>query len=648
MTEKNASRTYQILKELLERNTCISVGALAKQYNCSERTIRTEVGYIKDILKKYNIELIHRKMKGYVIVPNESHEISEIRQKIMEETSIIPSNYSERIYYILKRILLSEDYLTIEQLSDELFVSRVSVTQSLKRVREILNEYHLNLENKPHYGLKIQGEEKDIRKCIIEHGINYSQLNFWDFKNYSDVQNLPFFKDIDLLKINHLIKAEIAKAGITFYDIFYNNLIIHIAVAIKRIQEKSYIEEFSIESEDLYINDIQVANQIAKQLSHEFHIDFPESEIHYIAVHLIGNKIADIDENRLFLDETYILVNKMLLLASKEFDIDFMSDNILKKDLYIHIKSALTRIHLGIQLHNPMIQQLKDNFPFPFEIAINVCYNKEIGLYELGEEELGYVVIHFAAAFERLKEKSAFKKKVLIFCASGIGTVRLLEAKLRNEFKDYIEITTSYDMTHINRVQEDYDLILSTIPLKNETCHVLCVSPIPTNDDMSHISKILMKTTRNRYYQIQEVFYPELFHIEDKAMSKNDLLLKISQDLYELGYVNHLFYDGLLKREEIVDTVIGSLFAIPHPLKNIALKNGIYVYISKEPIQWTEEKNVSVIFVLVIKRSEAKYFEKIYDLIVNIASDIENVHRIIDCHNFEDVIGVLNNIAKDE
>lgn len=647
MAEKNASRTYNILIDLLHRNSVISVGAFTNKYHCSEKTIRNEMKMIKEILKKHQVDLIYKKKQGYQIINHSYKSIEKIEQDIKKEFYSLPIHQSERVYYILKRFLLTDEYITIDELSNELFISRVSISQSLKRVREILEEYHLHLDNKPHYGLKLIGNEKNIRKCIIEHGIGEVSFNFLDEKNYRNIQNLPIFKDINLLRINQLIKEETAKAHISFYDAFYNNLIIHVAVAIKRIKDKNYIETFSIQPLDQYKEDILIANVITNRLEEEFDIVFPQSEINYIAVHIISNRIADIDENRLFLDETYILVNKMLLLASKEFDIDFISDDILKKDLYIHIKSTLSRLSFGIQVPNPMISQLKEQFPFAFEIVVNICHNKEIELYELNEEELGYVAIHFAASLERFKERSISKRKVLIFCASGIGTVRLLEAKLKNEFKNYIEITTLYDMSHLLQVQNDYDLILSTIPLKDPNVDVLYVSPLPTKEDMINISRTLLKKRRNLNYKISDIFQPELFSIYNEQQDKEELLKTLSQYLYERGYVDEKFYEGLLEREKIVDTGIGNLFAIPHPIKNVALKNGIYICILKKPIQWTKSKQVSVIFVLVIRRSEAKYFEKVYNLIADIASDIENVHKIIDCNNFNEVMDVLNFIAKD-
>lgn len=641
---KGLMRTHQILLDLLDRDTYISNQALSKKYNCSQRTIRSEIEVIKQILSTYGLEISTKKNMGYLIISNDKIDREVIKNDYLEEKCVVPETPDERTYYILKRLLMNEQYITISELADELYISKPSITHCLKRVKEILDQYQLFVENKPHYGLKVQGQEENLRRCIIEHGIQYNNLN--EVADYEDVQNTSFFSDIDFNIIHRIIQEEIKKENISFYEMYYNNLIIHIAVAIKRIRGESFIEECIIPDKDNFTLDVQVAHSIAESLGKEFDIVFPESEIKYIAIHLIGNKIASLSKKSLYLDETYILVNKFLLIASQEFDIDFMNDDVLKNDLYLHLKSALARMQLGISMKNPMIQQIKDNYPFPFEIVVSVCNNQELNLGELSEEEIGYVVIHFAAALERLKEKNknSQKKKVLIFCASGIGTVRLLEAKLKSEFKDMIEITSLCQMSNLKEVENDYSLILSTIPIEIECENLLVVNAIPTKVDLMNISRVLYKKNKGVKYQVQDVFHEDLFLIQNKKTNKKEILKLISEKLFEHGYVDENFYQSLLERENIVDTGIGELFAIPHAMKNVALKNGIFVCILKDPIDWSENKKVQILFVLVIKRSEAKNFEKIYDLIVQIASDIEIVNQFIDCCDYNETLNLLKKL----
>jgi lichenan operon transcriptional antiterminator len=77
-------------------------------------------------------------------------------------------------------------------------------------------------------------------------------------------------------------------------DIGLNNLIIHLAIACKRIQEENFI---SLYSEDLLEimehKEYEVAAEIVREIENAFKIRFPKSETAYIAIHLLGTKMLN-------------------------------------------------------------------------------------------------------------------------------------------------------------------------------------------------------------------------------------------------------------------------------------------------------------------------------------------------------------------
>ena len=635
--EKNESRIYKIINELFDRDSYISIGALAKKCNCTERTIRTDISCVQNILSEYGIKLLYKNKQGYLLENNKFEHIpSDLIKRIEENYGEIPDDYSTRVTYILKRLLKSFDYVKIDELAVELYTSRNTISVCLKKVREILLKYNLLLENKSHYGLKVTGDEISIRKIIYDYVIEDKSLNIQNSEN-KRLKEEGYFLGINVDFIYSLVKEEVNINGIKYFENFFNEMMINFLINIGRVINKKYISLDQINIDAVNINILRVAINITNQINEKMNIIFPESEIYYLASMLEANRILNIDSEKLYLDDTYFLVNKMLVIASKEFEINFAKDETLKYDLYVHLKSALKRLELGIQLHNPLVEELKDSYPFAFEITIFVCYNKEIGLYDLGKSELGYIVLHFAAALERFVEHSEINKKVLIYCSSGIGTVRLLESKLKREFKNLIEIDTIYDSSSLSYKEDDYDLILSTIPMEFNQEKVVQVSPILTSEDIAKISRKLFKLKNNKLYDISEVFHLNLFKIVDnkKEMTKEELLSTVILDLVDLDYVEDNFYNEIMEREKILDTVIGNQFAIPHPMRNIAKKSVIYICVLKNPIEWIENKPVSIVFVLSIKRNEAKFFKKIYELIAEIASDIEKVHKLSECNDYD-------------
>lgn len=58
--------------------------------------------------------------------------------------------------------------LKLEDLADEWFVSRGTLQNDMAEVRERLNRYHLTIETKPRYGMKLFGSELAIRTCLTD------------------------------------------------------------------------------------------------------------------------------------------------------------------------------------------------------------------------------------------------------------------------------------------------------------------------------------------------------------------------------------------------------------------------------------------------------------------------------------------------
>lgn len=59
----------------------------------------------------------------------------------------------------------------------------------------------------------------------------------------------------------------------------------------------------------------------------------------------------------------------------------------------------------------------------------------------------------------------------------------------------------------------------------------------------------------------------------------------ISSRLIKLDYVDSSFFEEVLKREQLSSTAFGN-FAIPHSMKMKAMKTGIDVVITRNPIAW--------------------------------------------------------------
>jgi len=203
----------------------------------------------------------------------------------------------------------------------------------------------------------------------------------------------------------------------------YLGLVIHVAIAVNRIRRQEIIEENPLMTDSLQNDqDYDLAKRITQSLEAEFKIQIPEIECAYICLHIKGSKIqqlnideksrSEIEESR----ELWDVVNEM---------IDCYDDSIaylLKQDeefviqgLIAHLKPTLVRLTNGMKIQNPLLEQIKQDYPVIFERCRTVAKVIEGRYgYEVPESEIGFLAIHFGAAEVRMESRKESWRKVNI------------------------------------------------------------------------------------------------------------------------------------------------------------------------------------------------------------------------------------------
>lgn len=645
METRQFSRKDEILLNLLEDSNNLSFSGLCIRFKVSERTMRKEIYDIKGILNKYELKLKKTKNKHYQIKcenDKDRENIELLKAKIKENYSKVHYEMkNDRLIYILQRLLLSQNFIRLNDIADEMYVSKSTISSDMKKVREILDDYHLMILNKPHHGMKVKGSESSIRKCILDYGLinedifsPNASLDIW-----SKIMN-----DSDYEIVKDILNKVISKPQFNAYKTFLNNLVMHTILAIKRIRSHCYVEQLYIQKGKQYEQEYQVAKQIAAGLNRALDLVFPESEINYLQFHLIGkqNEISDLGKY----DDLKYLTDRMLQTSSELYNCEFYNDSLLREDLFVHLKAVKSRLEVGTKLRNPMLEEIKSQYPFAFEIAVNSVKNDWNWMWMISDDEIGYIAVHFAASLERTYQKKKYNpKNVLLVCSSGVGTARLMEARLKQYFKTKINLVVFQSFMDVNEINYDaYDLVLSTVPMKVTKSNVMCIHAIPSYDEMRKINQKLFYR-EEKSFAIQDVFQKKYFLVRDCA-EKEEILKDICNQFYRDGIVEDGFYEAVLKREECSTTAVGNLVALPHSIKPLAKKSVIYTYILKNSIAWTKENEVQIVFLLAIKFKDSKWFTDIYDMIVRLVENKELVYRCIDCNNYEDFINVLYNIQR--
>src|SRR5471030_1456372 len=202
---------------------------LAKRLDVSTRTVRADITALNEIME-YGASFVHNRGSGYQLKIDDATLFSVLQQGANRRISPTPRTAPERVSYLLIRFLTSAFSLKLEDLADEWFVSRGTLQNDMAEVREHLARYHLSIETKPRYGMKLFGAELAIRACLTD----------LLFQLDGEEQTNPLLKTESLERealapLTDFMHQLLAQSSIQLTDEGEQYLILYCAVAIKRI-----------------------------------------------------------------------------------------------------------------------------------------------------------------------------------------------------------------------------------------------------------------------------------------------------------------------------------------------------------------------------------------------------------------------------
>lgn len=635
------NRTIAILRELLAVDSAITSEYLANVIQVTSRTIRNDMKELETLLSKYGASIKSIRGAGYKL---KIHDDKRFRKFLLEEfqseklkPSILPNSPEERVHYLMKRLLLTENFLKLEDLADELFISKSTVQNDLKDVKKILQTYGISFDVKPNYGLKVKGEEVKLRFCMSEYVFDRIQT---EYDLHSSQKSLIPIDEMKMIRA--IILEQIKENKITLSDIGLNNLIIHIAIACKRIIDGNYVILNNEELKDVTNQkEYGVANKIVREIEKRMKVAFPETEIAYVAIHLLGtrmirhlnNKVGDL---RNYIDkDIYRLTMEILDSIETKLTLGLKDDQELIVAIGLHLKPAISRYRYGMNLRNPMIDEIKSNYPIAFEAGIiaGMVLKKELEI-DIDENEVGYLALHIGAAIER-RAIHTEPKRCMIVCASGVGSARLLSYKLQSKFGAKLEIVGTTEYYKLNEVPFDsLDFIVSTIPIKESLpVPVIVVNTFLGGNDFEKVEKVL----EERKHGTLEYTKKELVFLQEKFETKEEVLYFLSEKLEKLGLVDSTFIDAVFEREALSPTSFGNLVAIPHPITQKTDSTFWAICTLQKPIEWGG-KRVQFICLLSIEKNSSTYLQKMYALLVKIVEDIQIVQQLLKCKTYDEFL----------
>ncbi|WP_179134067.1 BglG family transcription antiterminator [Halobacillus massiliensis] len=511
------ARERKIIDYLFGTDETVTVKEIAEELDVSTRTIHRDIKGVENILTSFDLHLEKKTGSGL-----EVQGAQENRKKLLETLrQQMPSDYTseERHVIILSRLLEAREPVKLFTLANELGVTVATISNDLDKIEDDLYGFHLTLLRKRGYGVEVQGNESKIREAIsflIMHHMD--ELDFIKILREnlgnSSAETVDTVSDqllglVDKEKLMLIERSvEQIRSSLTYdlADSAYIGLVIHLALALERIQQGEIIEiDENYLSQLRQTKEFSLASRLIDQLESTFELKIPEAETGYITMHLMGAKIRYNQDS--FLESTSLSVafkaKQLIDFISKEIGVNLHDSSHLLNDLVVHLKPSIYRIQQQMDIQNPLMDQIETDYRDLFRI-VEDAVKHVFPEFQFPKEETAYLVMHFASAL--LNDEQIQGVRVLVVCSSGIGTAKILAAKLNQEFKEIEEVdhVSLFDLKDIDRSK--YDLVVSTIGLVDFTNYIQ-VSPMLPGKDIQKIEHAIrrLKVTKQTDSQKESV-----------------------------------------------------------------------------------------------------------------------------------------------
>jgi len=629
------NRQIEIINLLSKRDDYITIGNISRIFDISQRTIRNDLDSIEYALKGYKGTL-ERKPRIGVKLTLDEREI----EKVLEMYNHKIYSTEERALFILI-IIMTKEKTTFEELAEMLQVSKNTIIQDLKLAEILLEEYDIKIKKKSYYGIFLNGNEDEIRSCLLElykKSTSYLQLNIKRYLNEC--------LNADISEIRNFIESVENLADVKYSEESLDELEVLINFSICRMSIGNTVE-YGMD----YINEQKSTKnyKILKDSIKKLNCKVTESEICYLlklfsgAKSTLGNFINTNPEvDKLAAD----IIRDMcdVININPIEDIDF------KEQMALHLKVAIFRLKNNLIIDNPMLEEIKYKMSFVYNITEKILSQyEEILNFKFPESEIAYIAMYFDALFER-NVKHKFSYKVLIICNGGLATSSLLKTRIGTMIPE-LEVVDICRLRDVERnvKKNEVDFLISTVSFTLHDYKVIQVNPLL---GLSDIEKIKAETFRRKYENHYKFFVKKVQNKSQSGISKI-LPKKYSQIGVEIKdwqeaikvAAEPLIEDKKIKRQyvseiiKVIETLGNYMVFIPgiafvHAEPTYVIENSVSILVLKKPIKFgsKQETLVKVIVVLANKNENMNLVN-----LVNIITKEGNIKKLKEATCYEDI-----------
>lgn len=605
------ARWHTILNILATREEA-TLSELQIILNYSPQTIRSSITLLNHQLGDI-AQIITTPTGAYQLKVYDDKDFELINHGYLKRESTFNSR-SKRKAYILRELFLTNDYVLIDEFAKETLVSRSTINTDLRELRQELEKYGAFIESAPNRGLKLSGDELQVRLAYFHLAQDY-------FEWYKVTENLQ--RKIKQFSQEYLLTDE---------QLFYILKAIDICLIRMTLKQELLCPIANFTN---LVKDHPLSDLIIYLVEQEYSYTFNGMERDFIVFPLSLGLVKGVSTSQITANEQnrHIFTLMMEQIEQKYIlDIDFLS---FYNEIAVHLFFLTQRIIFSIESQGFFYGEIEANYPFSYQLAsealscIASYLDREVSLVERD-----YLTLYFEMLIEN---KSSREKSIAIVCKTGRGTAGIIRNQIQKIIGKDIKIHQYSEEEYRSINFDHYIAVFTTIP----------VTKIQTEVPVIHVSNIFDNQYLTRRWQsivsktssVHNQYHLRFLSLETQK-SYEEILKELSRYLYEENLVDKDFYNNLLDRESTASTLFDNNIGFPHAIQ--VQTNEIALLISPVKQVIGEWKRELIIFMLGIPEKLTESNETIllslYDDIFAVASseDLqEELMRVRDMKEFE-------------
>lgn len=460
------AKCINLILQLLNTSDFISTQKLSEKMNISQRSMYYYMCRINKWLSENDIpELAVVRNKGILIDEQTKKKIWACLGEQDTENGYIYSP-TERVQIFICSIIASKEPVLVDTLADYCRVSRNSVFNDLKVVKNQLMKYGLQLDYQQKKGYSIKGNEINIRVFYLQTYRKLKAVFTRESLRFIDWGRVEYNDEI-LRKLEKELKVE-----------FTSDTREALAILIPILEQN----RGNLQLENVRIEDIQRKKEFQSVERHFPHLDFKEKI--YLCLYLLGGRLANTSEDILEdveNEQIYEITRSLVTEFEKKACVQFEEKHELERQLFMHIKTSVYRYQFGIQSLDFMNEDIQKEYPDLFAITriVSKYLENQIGM-PISDSEVSYLALHFGAHLP-VSACTNGKTRVLVVCANGISTGNMLRREILRLFPK-AEVVGVQSSDRLVNPQIQCDFIVSTLKFAS-VVPVIVVHPILTAQD---------------------------------------------------------------------------------------------------------------------------------------------------------------------